>query len=107
METPIDWQAEARRLRAKGKTSAEIAALLDQTVAAVREALRWSRREPPDVFGAGAALVEPHVPRTPRVVLDRAALPAAAAAFAKGEIDRAELMRRISICFDQSNLLSP
>ncbi len=100
METPIgsgSWDAEARRLRAKGKTSAEIAALLQQDPSAVREALRWNRRDdPPAVFGAGATLVEPHVTRVPRVVLDRQALQAAAVAFAAGEIDRAELMRRIS-----------
>jgi hypothetical protein len=41
-------------------------------------------------------LVEPHVPRVPRLTLDQAALQAAAAAFVAGEIDRAELMRRIS-----------
>jgi len=35
-------------------------------------------------------------PRVPRVTLDEGALQAAAVAFAKGEIDRVELMRRIS-----------
>ena len=96
METPINWDAEARRLRAQGNGVAEIAALLGQEPAAVREALRGTRRSPPVVLGAGQKLVEPHVPRVPRVVLDRAGLKTAALAFAQGEIDRAELMRRIS-----------
>jgi len=39
METPISWQAEARRMRAQGNTSDEIAALLGTTVTAVRKAL--------------------------------------------------------------------
>jgi hypothetical protein len=44
----------------------------------------------------GAGLVEPHVPRVPRVTLEQGTLTADAVAFALGEIDRAELMRRIS-----------
>jgi hypothetical protein len=91
------WQAQARKMRAKGKTADEIAAELGQAPEAVREALRWTRQDdPPAVFGAGATLIEPHVRRVPRTILDRQALPAAAAAFASGEIDRAELMRRIA-----------
>jgi hypothetical protein len=44
---------------------------------------------------AARSCPEPHVARVPRVVLDRQALPFAAAEFAAGLIDRAELMRRI------------
>jgi hypothetical protein len=47
-------------------------------------------------LSAGAKLVEPHVPRVPRVTLDQAVLQAAALAFVRGEIDRQELIRRIS-----------
>ena len=47
-------------------------------------------------FSAATKLTAPHTPRVPRVTLDRAALQAAAVAFASGEIDRAELMRRIT-----------
>jgi hypothetical protein len=73
-----------------------IAALLGQAPANVREALRGTPRPPPEVLGAGRSFVEPHVARTPRTILDRTVLQAAAQAFAKGEIDRAELMQRIS-----------
>jgi hypothetical protein len=58
--------------------------------------------EKPDNDGAKplgasqAKLAAPHVPRTPRVILDRAVLRAAAPAFARNEIDRTELMRRIT-----------
>ena len=59
--------------------------------------------EKPDNDGAKplgasqAKLAAPHVPRTPRVILDRAVLRAAALAFARNEIDRTELMRRITL----------
>jgi hypothetical protein len=96
MQTPINWQAEARRMRAQGHDASKIAALLGQTVSAVRLCLRGTRRGPPAVLGAGTRLVEPHVPRVPRVTLDQSALQAAAPAVAAGEIDRAELMRGIS-----------
>ena len=78
------------------KTSYEIAARLRKAVSAVREVLRGTRRPPPAFLGAGRWLVEPHKPRVPRVTLDQAVLQAAAMAFAKGEIDRAELLRRIT-----------
>jgi hypothetical protein len=48
MQTPISWQAEARRMRAQGKASGEIAALLGKTGSAVREVLRGTRRPLPD-----------------------------------------------------------
>jgi hypothetical protein len=93
MQNADGWQAEARRMRSQGKTSDEIAVALHQGPSVVREVLRGTPRQPPTVFGAGA---EPHVARVPRPILDEAALAAAAMAFAAGEIDRAELMRRIS-----------
>ena len=97
METPIDWQGEARKMRAQGKSSDEIAALVGQTVPAVRDVLRGTRRTRWAVLGAGRAEIpEPYVARTPRVVLDRQAVPFAAAEFAAGLIDRAELMRQIT-----------
>jgi hypothetical protein len=95
-----NWQAEARRLRAQGKTADEIAALLQQDPSAVREALRGTPSPEPfgaKPLGAGRAkLAAPHAPRVPRVTLDRTVLQAAALAFARGEIDRTELMRRIA-----------
>jgi hypothetical protein len=101
METPISWQAEARRMRAQGKASDEIAALLSKPPSAVREVLRGTRQlatagDDARSLGAGAKLVEPHKPRVPRVTLDQAVLQAAALAFARGEIDRAELLKRIT-----------
>ncbi len=106
MQTPIgsgsfasaseSWDAEARKLRAQGKTADEIAAQLGQARSTVLDALRGTPRPPPEILGAGAQLVAPHVPRVPRVILDQGALKAAAAAFAAGEIDRDELLRRIS-----------
>jgi hypothetical protein len=78
------------------KTSYEIAARLGKAVSAVLEVLCGTRRPPPAFLGAGRSLVEPHKPRVPRVTLDQAVLQAAAMAFAKGEIDRAELLRRIT-----------
>jgi predicted transcriptional regulator len=46
MGEPTSWQREARQLRAQGKTPDEIAALVGQTVSAVCEALRGTRRPP-------------------------------------------------------------
>jgi hypothetical protein len=100
MQTPIDsgdWQAEARRLRAQGHDASAIATALGKTSSAIREALKGAPRpEAEVVLGAWRSFIEPHVPRVPRVVLDRAVLKAAVLAFAQGEIDRAELLRRIT-----------
>ena len=101
MGTPISsgsgsWQAEARRMRAQGKASDEIAALIGKTVSAVRAVLRGTPRPPAGVLGAGARLVEPHAPRTPRVILDQDTVRSATADFAAGRIDRDELLRRIA-----------
>ena len=93
----IDWQAEARRMRAQGKASDEIAALLSKPPSAVREVLRGTPRPPPETLGARQAeLAATHTPRTPRVILDQDMVRSAAADFAAGKIDRAELLRRIS-----------
>jgi hypothetical protein len=97
MKAPIDWQAQARQLRAKGKSSDEIAVVLHQGPSVVREVLKGTPRPPAETLGARQAeLASRHAPRTPRTILDRLALPSAAAEFAAGLIDRAELMRRIS-----------
>ena len=96
METPIDWQAEARRMRAQGKTSDEIAALLGQAVPTVREVLRGTPRPPPETLRAGAGFTATHTPRTPRVILDQDMVRSAAADFAAGLISRDELMKQIS-----------
>ena len=47
-------------------------------------------------FSAATKLTATHTSRVPRVTLDRTVLRAAAEAFASGEIDRTELMRRIT-----------
>ena len=47
-------------------------------------------------LSAGARLVESHAPRAIRVTIDERALAVAAADFAAGKIDGAELMRRIT-----------
>ena len=85
-------------MRARGNGVAEIAASLQQDPAGVPEALRGTPvTEGERPLGAGRAdLAAAHVPRTPRVILDQTALRAAAAALAAGEIDRSELMRRIT-----------
>ena len=91
------WQAEVRKMRAQGKSSDEIAMALGQTPEVIREVLRGTRRTRLAALGASRAEIpEPHKPRAHRVVLDRQALPFAAAEFAAGLIDRAELMRRIT-----------
>ena len=121
MQAPIRWHAEARRMRAQGYGAREIAALVGKSHSAVKwvfkgepattrkpsprpgapadKAAKPARRPsapPSPALSAGARLVEPHAPRVPRVTLDQAVLQAAALAFAAGEIDRAELLRRIS-----------
>jgi hypothetical protein len=117
---PIDWRDEARLLRAAGWTPRRIAKMLGRSPAMVEEALRPPKpikaagdrkprgshfqpvAKPPEAsgvkpLGAGrAGFAAAHVPRTIRVVLDERVLGSAAAAFVAGEIDRAELMRRIS-----------
>ena len=40
MQTPVSWDAEARRLRAQGHDASEIAARLDKAPEAIRGALR-------------------------------------------------------------------
>jgi hypothetical protein len=52
-------------------------------------------RLPRPRFCAATKLTAPHTPRVPRLTLDQGALQAAALAFARGEIDRTELMWRI------------
>ncbi len=96
MQDPVDWRAQALRLRARGHDAGEIAALLGQAPREVLEALRGTRRTPLAALGAGASMVEPHVSRVPRPPLDRTVLQSAALAFAKGEISRDELLKRIS-----------
>jgi hypothetical protein len=54
------------------------------------------RRLPRPRFSAATKLTATHTPRVPLVSLDGTVLRAAAEAFASGEIDRTELMRRIT-----------
>ena len=117
MQAPIRWHAEARRMRAQGHGAREIAALVGKSHSAVKwvfkgepvttrkpsapeKAAKVKPRPSPTpsspTLSAGARLIEPHAPRFPRVTLDQTVLQAAALAFARGEINRAELLRRIS-----------
>ena len=113
MQTATGWRTEAFRLRARGHDASAIAKLIGEPVEAVREALRARRsrsavKTPPDAgadddgakpsIGAGKVeLLVAHQPRTPRrVIVDQASLKAAALAFSRHEIDRPELLRRIS-----------
>jgi hypothetical protein len=113
MKQLITWHSHARRIRAQGHDPRRIAAELGKALSAVRYVLGpmgrpesippashkpKPARQPPRtvVLSAGARLVEPHTPRVPRVTLDEGALTAAAVAFAMGEIDKAELLRRIT-----------
>jgi hypothetical protein len=111
MRQLISWHSHARRMRAQGHDPRRIAAELGRSLSAVRYVLgpmgrppvghkpKPARQPPPPptaVLSAGARLVEPHAPRVPRVTLDERALTAAAVAFAMGEIDRNELLKRIT-----------
>ena len=97
MQAPIRWHADARRLRADGLTLIEIAERLGKSARTVRWVFAADRpaglnkavlkteggskpppRRPsapppsPPALSAGATLIEPHAPRVPRVILDRA-----------------------------------
>jgi hypothetical protein len=93
VKKPIRWHAEARRLRADGLSSRRIAERVGKCHSAVKWVLRGER---------GAPMRAPRVrrlvgaPDATRVTLDDDALRSAAILFATGEIDRAELTRRIS-----------
>lgn len=99
MRVPIRWHAEARRLRADGQTPVEIAKTLNRPLSTVRWVLdeHDERRQTADRVVRNRA--QPRV-RTPthvaRVILDPDTLKAAAFAFANHEIDREELLRRIT-----------
>ena len=83
-----EWHADARRMFYDGMMPRDIARALRKQQYRVIEVVtssEWDR-----------LLTEKHVPRVIRQVLDRAAMPEALRAFVAGEIDRVELMRRIS-----------
>jgi hypothetical protein len=86
----------ASQEKAAGKAAATRKAEAKPAKAKPARSLSESAGDGTKPLGAGTRFVEPHAPRVPRVTLDQGALAAAAAAFAAGEIDRAELMRRIS-----------
>ena len=102
------WWAEARRLRADGLTLAASAERFAVTVPAVCRVVKGRRSRvgerahvAPRLSLRGGALtdaafVAPRAPRTIRRIIDESALNIAAIAFVRGEIDRAELMRRIA-----------
>jgi predicted transcriptional regulator len=80
------WRAEARRLKSEGLTQVEIAKRCGVTEALVSRLLGVH----------SATFFAPHTPHVAHRLIDQAAIPAAARAFAAHEIDRAELMRRIT-----------
>jgi predicted transcriptional regulator len=93
MKKPIRWHAEARRLRADGLSSRRIAELVGKCHSAVKWVLRGERSAPTRVARVRRLVVAPDAAR---VVLDPEIIKTAAVLFASGEIDRAELVRRIS-----------
>jgi hypothetical protein len=98
------WWAQARRLRADGLTLKALGTHVGKTEAAVSVAVSDRLRKlqthaQPVLRGnssGDAAFVAAHTPHIARKLLDEAAIPAAARAFVSGQIDRAELMRRIT-----------
>jgi len=104
-----EWHAECKRLRAAGSTCTQIAAALGKTLGAVKWVLdengeraaslhrtRMQRGTYDGVHHAATA-IEKHKPRVPSRRGDEWAqmVRDATAAFAAGEIDRAEMMRRL------------
>ncbi|HYA07725.1 MAG TPA: hypothetical protein VEF90_17695 [Xanthobacteraceae bacterium] len=89
------WRAEALRLRAMGYGQSEIARRVGVSQQRVSKVL-VAPAAPADDDLSDEQFIKPHRPRTIRSVINRAAIPAAAMAFATGVIDRAELMRQVS-----------
>jgi hypothetical protein len=115
MRRPIAGHSHARRMRAQGHDPRRIAAELGRSLSAVRFVLGPMGRPPaghkpkpkPKATRPAASASNDrlerrgetrrtHAPRAIRVTLDERALTAAAVAFAMGEIDKAELLRRIT-----------
>src|SRR5271156_3031137 len=106
-----EWHRHCLALRKAGYSPQAIARQLDRSITMVRwvlnekgererqrESVRLSRQR--DTRSDGDSphilLFKPHRYRTPKAIIDRKAISPAARAFARGEIDRAELMRRIT-----------
>lgn len=98
MRIPIRWHAEARRLRADGKTPVEIAKTLSRPLSTVRWALNESggeqNRERIPRARARRLIVDPDMARA---MLDADIGKVIVPLFLEGEIDRAELTRRITV----------
>ena len=96
-----DWMEEAKRLRVSGLTQREIAARLGKarsTIARLftREEGTHVRRDYYGMLPNTADKLKPHKYRTPKEAVPREVIAEATLAFAKGRIDRSELMRRIT-----------
>lgn len=104
MTDALEWHARVRQLLDLGKTADEIA----ETVGKSRRTLArlfksWGlalsggagKRGRRSRYGDEPA-APPRQSRRPRAIIDRSAVSGATRAFAAGEIDRAEMMRRIS-----------
>ena len=101
------WWAEVAALARQGLTHEQIAERIGRCGKDVCVALKRLREgaraaEPEEragdiILGKGAgALVRSHAPRTPAAAVPRETVAEAARAFARGEISRDEMMRRIT-----------
>lgn len=107
------WHAEALALRKQGVPVVNIAKQMGHTISGVKYAIdenneRAANKRRAQVYNrcnknSGITVTceetytKPYVSRVKRNVLKRDAIRPAAYAFARGDIDRAELMRRITL----------
>jgi hypothetical protein len=108
----MHWRDEAINLHANGRGTSisDIAKRLDKDYSAVYQAVRKSRallrdeirREPRKVRkDARVGGMACYASRAPRKLIDESKIMPAAQMFARGLIDRAELMRRITPGYDE------
>lgn len=97
-----DWVEKAKQLRACGMTYKQVGQQVGRCETTVRRALLediTGKRIPGSYYGLmpqDAARPKPHKYRTPKQIVPREVIAEATLAFARGKIDRAELMRRIT-----------
>jgi len=92
------WHDDARHLDKQGMTRTAIAKTVGRSITRVSRVLTAAPRPEQSVCreeGAGSTWFEPHVPRTPRQLIDYEALKKAAPLFAAGKISREQFLRRI------------
>lgn len=97
-----DWVEKARQLRASGMFYSQIGKEVGRGETTVRKALlemRGVERARGGYYGLrpqDAERARPHKYRKPKQIVPREVIAEATLAFAKGKIDRSELMRRIT-----------